>query len=172
MNQIRRITKIMDKLKVVIENRQTVIKPPVGLRLLIRRSCAAVLNYENFAGSAEVSVSFMNDEQIRELNAQYRKKDIATDVLSFPITENGKYEINPDTNAAILGDIVISLERAAVQSEIYGHSFSREVSFLVVHSMLHLLGYDHENGGLEALAMREKEEVILNALGMTRGAIH
>ena len=163
----------MDKLKVVIENRQTVVKPPVGLRLLVRRSCAAVLDYENFVGSAEVSVSFMDDEQIRELNKQYRNKDIPTDVLSFPITEkNGKYEINPDTSAAILGDIVISLERAAVQADIYGHSFSREVSFLVVHSMLHLLGYDHENGGLEALAMREKEEAILNALGMTRGAIH
>ncbi len=162
----------MDKLKVAIENRQTVIKPPVGLRLLVRRSCAAALNYENFVGSAEVSVSFMDDEQIRELNAQYRKKDIPTDVLSFPITEDGKYEYNPETNAAILGDIVISLERAAVQAEIYGHSFNREVSFLVVHSMLHLLGYDHENGGLEALAMREKEEAILNALGMTRGTIH
>ena len=161
----------MDKLKVIIENRQTVLKPPVGLRLLVRRSCAAVLNYENFQGSAEISVSFMDDEQIRQLNVQYRQKDIPTDVLSFPLTENGTYEINPETNAAILGDIVISLERAAVQSEIYGHSFSREVSFLVVHSMLHLLGYDHEKGGLEALSMREKEEVILNELGMTRDAI-
>ena len=92
-----------------------------------------------------------------------------TDVLSFPLGENGVYDVNPETGAYMLGDIVISLQKAVYQAEIYGHTLQREVGFLTVHSMFHLLGYDHEQGGLEARIMREKEERVLTELGIARG---
>ena len=82
--------------------------------------------------------------------------------------ENGEYDINNDTGAKMLGDIVISVETAFAQSKEYGHSFQREMAFLTVHSMLHLLGYDHVNGGLEAVRMREKEEYVLAQIGLPR----
>lgn len=158
----------MDKIKVQISNSQKDIKIPSGIRLLIRRCCTAVLGKEGFEGSAEVSVSFVDDAQIRDLNNRFRKKDIETDVLSFPLGENGVYDLNHETGARELGDIVISVERAVAQAELYGHTLQREIGFLTVHSMLHLLGYDHEAGGLTATLMREKEEDILAALGLTR----
>ncbi|MCI8406188.1 MAG: rRNA maturation RNase YbeY [Oscillospiraceae bacterium] len=158
----------MDKLKVLISNRQKARKIPSGIRLLIRRCCHAVLESENFQGSAEVSVSFITNEEIRQLNEQYRHKDSATDVLSFPLGEDGKWDKNEETGAYMLGDVVISAERAFEQAEMYGHTLQREIGFLTVHSMLHLLGYDHEGGGLEATQMREKEEAILEKLGLAR----
>ena len=158
----------MDKIKVLIDNKQKEVKIPTGLRLLIRRTCNAVLKMENFQGSAEVSVSFVDDKQIRELNAKFRNKDIETDVLSFPLGENGQYETNPETGAKMLGDVIISMERAVFQAERYGHTIQREVAFLTAHSVLHLLGYDHENGGIEAVKMREKEEAVLIMLGLPR----
>ena len=123
---------------------------------------------EKFEGAAEVSVSFVDNEQIRQLNREFRDKDAATDVLSFPLGENGVYDYNNETGAYMLGDIVISMERAMEQAELYGHSLQREVAYLTVHSMLHLLGYDHEAGGLEAVRMREKEEAVLIQLGLPR----
>ena len=78
------------------------------------------------------------------------------------------YDRNPETGAVLLGDIVISLERAVEQAKLYGYSLQREVAFLTVHSMFHLLGYDHEGGGLEAVRMREKEEAALIQLGLPR----
>lgn len=155
----------MDKLKVYIDNRQKAVKIPSGLRLLVRRCCNASLVAENFEGSAEVNVTFVDDEQIRELNKQYRNIDASTDVLSFPMGDNKKFDINPDTGAYVLGDIVISLEHAAAQAEKYGHSLQHEVAFLTVHSMLHILGYDHVNGGVEAMRMYEREAKIMSALG-------
>ena len=98
----------------------------------------------------------------------YRNIDRSTDVLSFPLGENGVYDINHDTGAKMLGDIVISIEHAFEQAEKYGHSLEREIGFLTVHSLLHLLGYDHENGGLEAVRMREKEEAALTQIGLKR----
>ena len=160
----------MDKLKVYISDNQKKVKIPSGLRLLVRRCCTATLVNEDFQGSAEVNVTFVDDDQIRELNLQYRKKDASTDVLSFPMGEEGKFDKNPDTDAYVLGDIVISLERAEAQAEKFGHSLQREVSFLTVHSMLHILGYDHEAGGMEAMRMREREETVLGALGLGREA--
>ena len=144
--------------KVYITNHQKAVKIPSGLRILIRRSCNAVLEYEKFEGPAEISVTFVDNAAIQELNAQYRGKDMPTDVLSFPLGENGVYDKNEDTGASLLGDIVISMEKAMEQAELYGHALQREVAFLTVHSMLHLLGYDHEAGGLEAVRMREKED--------------
>ncbi|MGN0534209.1 MAG: rRNA maturation RNase YbeY [Eubacterium sp.] len=158
----------MDSVKVIISNKQKAVKVPTGIRLLIRRCCHAVLELENFEGSAEVSVTFVDNEQIRKLNAQHRNIDKATDVLSFPLGENGEYDINMDTGAKLLGDIVISVEKAVEQAELYNHPLQREIGFLTVHSMLHLLGYDHEKGGLEEVHMREKEETVLTQIGWKR----
>ena len=127
-----------------------------------------MLDFEKFDGPAEISVSFVDNNRIHELNLEYRNKDSATDVLSFPMGENGEYDIDEDNGCKILGDIVISMERATEQAELYGHSLQREVAYLTVHSMLHLLGYDHEAGGLEAVRMREKEEAVLIQLGLPR----
>ncbi|MBQ5994413.1 MAG: rRNA maturation RNase YbeY [Clostridia bacterium] len=157
-----------EKLKVIISNNQKKVKVPTGIRMLLRRCCHAVLEQEGFDSSAEISISFVDNEQIHKLNKQYRNIDRETDVLSFPLGENGEYDINHDTGAKMLGDIVISLEKAVEQAEMYGHPFQREVAFLTVHSMLHLLGYDHEGGGLEAVKMREKEESVLTQLGLKR----
>lgn len=157
-----------DKIKVIIANDQKEVKIPTGVRMLVRRCCHAVLVQEDFEGSAEISVTFTDDEKIRELNKQHRNIDKATDVLSFPLGENGVYDENPVTGAKVLGDIVISMERAVAQAEEYGHPLQREIAFLTVHSMLHLLGYDHVNGGLEAVHMREKEEAVLTQLGLKR----
>ena len=156
--------------KVSITNRQKKVKLPSGLRLLVRRACNAVLTAEKFAGPAEVSVTFVDNEQIQELNAEYRGKDISTDVLSFPLGENGKFDKNRETGAYVLGDVVISAEKAVLQAEIYGHSLQREIAFLTVHSMLHILGYDHVAGGMEQVRMREKEEAIMLQLGLPRDA--
>lgn len=159
---------IMGKAKVLITNDQTEIKIPVGIRLLVRRCCHAVAVTEKFDNDFEVSVSFVNDKRIHELNREYRNIDRPTDVLSFPLGENGVYDINNETGASLLGDIVISIETALKQASLYGHSLEREIGFLTVHSMLHLLGYDHELGKLEERIMREKEEEILNTLGISR----
>lgn len=157
-----------DKIKVIITNDQNTVKVPSGTRLLIRRCCHAVLLMEGFKGSAEISVRFVDNEQIKELNKQFRDIDRETDVLSFPLGENGEYDVNPATGAYVLGDIVISVQKAMEQASEFGHSLEREISFLTVHSMLHLLGYDHVNGGLEAVHMREKEETVLTQLGLKR----
>ncbi len=157
-----------EKIKVIISNDQNTVKVPSGVRLLIRRCCHAVLLLENFSNPAEISVRFVDNEQIKELNSQYRKIDKETDVLSFPLGENGEYDVNPETNACVLGDIVISVQKAMEQAQEYNHSLDREIAFLTVHSMLHLLGYDHVNGGLEAVRMREKEETVLTQLGLKR----
>lgn len=158
----------MDGIKVLISNRQKDIKIPSGIRLLIRRCCHAVLVMEGFEGTAEVSVSFLNNHQIRELNNEFRQKDRPTDVLSFPLGEDGVYDKNMETGAYMLGDIVISVEKAMEQAEIYGHTLQREIAFLTVHSMLHLLGYDHEKAGIDAVRMREKEETVLKKIGLAR----
>ena len=156
----------MEKIRVIIDNKQKEVKIPTGLRMLIRRYCNAVLRLEKFPYPAEISVTFVNNEQIRELNHQYRDKDVSTDVLSFPMGENGQYDENHDTGAKILGDIVLSMEKAVEQAERYGHSLEREVGYLCAHSMLHLLGYDHEQGGLDRVRMREKEEQVMTQLGL------
>ncbi|NLX92356.1 MAG: rRNA maturation RNase YbeY [Clostridiales bacterium] len=160
----------MEKVKVIITNDQKEVKIPTGVRMLVRRCCTAVLVNENFSGSAEVSVRFVNDDEIRQLNLKYRQKDSSTDVLSFPLGIEGVYDINNDTGAQLLGDIVISVERAIEQADRFGHSLQREIAYLTVHSMLHLLGYDHEEGGIAQVRMREKEETALTQLGLKRNS--
>ncbi len=154
-----------NKIRVIITNKQKAVKIPTGLRMLIRRCCHAVLELEKFQGPAEISVTFTDNEEIRKLNAQYRNIDAATDVLSFPMGENGQYDTNLETGAKILGDIVISVEKAVEQAEAYDHSLQREVAYLTAHSVLHLLGYDHVEN-MEKVRMREKEELVMEQLGL------
>lgn len=159
--------------KVIITNDQSDVKIPSGIRLLIRRCCNATLAYEKFDKLCEISVTFVNNEQIAILNKQYRNKDMSTDVLSFPMyDENGEYEVNTNNGYVILGDIVLSIEMAIRQAKFYGHSIEREVGFLTVHSMLHLLGYDHEKNDIQASIMREKEEDIMRKVGLSRNNIY
>ena len=144
-----------EKIKVIISNDQKAVKIPTGVRLLVRRCCNAVLTFENFSEPAEISVTFVDDERIHELNKMHRNIDRSTDVLSFPLGEDGVYDKNIDTGACLLGDIVISVEKVKEQAEKYGHSETRELAFLVAHSMLHLSGYDH---------MEEEERKELEAM--------
>lgn len=160
----------MTKLKVLISNMQKSIKIPTGIRLLIRKCCHAVIQYEQMEGNFEVSVSFVDLEQIQQLNRDFRQKDTPTDVLSFPSGEDGKFDINEETGATMLGDIAICIPKVYEQAEQFGHSIQREFAFLTVHSILHLLGYDHEPGGMEAVRMREREEEVLARLGLQRDA--
>lgn len=160
----------MGKVKVLIKNTQKDVKIPTGIRLLIRRCCHAALLSEGIDAPAEVSVSFVNNAQIRELNAKYRNIDRETDVLSFPQMERSDFEHVEQPDTYVMGDIVISMEKAVAQAAMYGHSIEREIAFLTVHSMFHLLGYDHEGGGLKAVQMREKEENVLLKLGLSRGS--
>ena len=157
-----------EKLKVIIDNQQNVMKIPTGVRMLVRRCCKAVLLNEGFTDLAEISVTFVDDETIHQLNKKHRNIDKSTDVLSFPMGEDGDYPVNHDTGAKVLGDIIISIEHAYDQAEKYGHTLQREIGFLTVHSLLHLLGYDHEDGGLEMVKMREKEEAVLTIIGLKR----
>jgi len=152
--------------KVNIVSHQKNVKLPSGTRLLIRKACTATLEFEGFSQPAEVDVTLVNDEEIQKMNAEFRNIDTSTDVLSFPLGSGGMFDTNPETNALMLGDIVISVDHALAQADLYGHGIEREMAFLTVHSMLHLLGYDHVNGGLEQTIMREKEEAVLEALGL------
>ncbi len=154
------------KTKVNITDKQKKIKLPTGTRLLIRKACIATLTEEKFPYNAEVEVILTDDENIRELNRKFRDIDSSTDVLSFPLGSDGEYDENPETGMKMLGDIVISVEHAYAQAELFGHGIEREISFLAVHSMLHLLGYDHVESKLEESIMREKQEIILGELGL------
>ena len=155
----------MDKIKVVINDNQKEVKIPTGLRMIVRRACIAVLKLEQIKGSSQVSVTFVNNEEIHKLNKKYRNKDYPTDVLSFQTSDDGHYDVDPETGLQLIGDVVISLEKALEQAEKYGYSLQQEVGFLTTHSMLHLLGYDHEQGGIEKAKMREKEIIIMSQLG-------
>ena len=157
----------MLKATVTISNQQKKAKISVGTRLLIRKCCVATLIANNMSGKYEVNVTFNDNEQIRELNRQFRDKDKSTDVLSFPLLDAESDDgFMPPELETMLGDIVISLEKAREQSEEFGHSFEREVAFLTVHSMLHLLGYDHEKSEADDADMRLRQRIIMNKLGL------
>ncbi|OLA55989.1 MAG: rRNA maturation RNase YbeY [Firmicutes bacterium CAG:272_52_7] len=154
------------KATVLIKNDQKKIKMTPDLRRLVKRAVLAVLDFEDFGRRAEGSVTFTDNEGIHALNREYRNVDRPTDVLSFPLSDGEDYDTDGD--AVLLGDIVISLERAQTQAEEYGHSFEREVAFLTVHSMLHLLGYDHETSPEDERDMFARQDEILISAGMTR----
>lgn len=115
----------------------------------------------------EVSLLLVDDAHIHELNQEYRGKDAPTDVLSFALEEGDEPDILGGPEETLLGDIIISLETAARQAGEFGHSLEREVTYLTVHGMLHLLGFNHETETDKAV-MREREEAILGSLGITR----
>ena len=150
-------------------NRQKIVPVSKELRTLVKRCCSETLYEEGYTGDFEVSLTFTDNEGIREINRKYREIDRETDVLSFPMTDEGEdFTVDPETGCFMLGDIVVSLEKALTQAEEYGHSFKREVAFLAVHSMLHLLGYDHERSEEEEREMFGKQDIVLEAMGLTR----
>ena len=156
------------KIVIFLSNEQDKLDPPQDVEKLIEDCTAAALEEEGIDDTAEVSVTFVDNEGIRQLNNEHRGIDRETDVLSFPLGDDDGYEIDPDNDAIMLGDIVISLEKAAQQAEEYGHSYRREVAFLITHSLFHLLGYDHVNGEEEEKEMFGKQEKVLDKLGITR----
>lgn len=161
-------------MKVVILNNQSKITVSRKLRELIKRAARSTLGFFGLRDDVEISVMLTDNEDIRNLNRLHRGIDRATDVLSFPMFEyDEKGEIHEDyaelseMGEIVLGDIVISLERAREQAEEYGHSFEREVGFLTVHSMLHLLGYDHMTPEDEDEMFGYQKE-ILDQMGLER----
>lgn len=115
-----------------------------SLKMLIRNAVLKTLEHEKFPFDAELSVTLCDNDYIHTLNKKYRNVDRHTDVLSFPLYDSGEFELSECISGALLGDIVISLERAREQAREVGNTFFREVAFLTIHSTLHLLGYDHE----------------------------
>ncbi|MDY7221888.1 rRNA maturation RNase YbeY [Halalkalibacterium halodurans] len=138
---------------------------------LIRELLHEAARYEELAeGTYELSLSFVSDEEIQELNRDYRGKDQPTDVISFALNEVGEGEqpVEPEAGTPnLLGDIIVSIPRCQEQAEAYGHSFERELGFLIVHGFLHLLGYDHMSED-EEKKMFMRQEDILTAYGLTR----
>ena len=137
-----------------------------ALKMLIRRAVIAALDYEGYENDCEISLTLTDNKGIHAINKQFRNIDAPTDVLSFPLVEYEESEEPPVDDENMLGDIIISLERAEEQAYEFGHSFEREVAFLTVHSMLHLLGYDHVNSEDEELDMRKRQTAIMEMLGL------
>ena len=156
------------KLTVYWSNEQTKYKAGWLLRHRIRKAAKAALAYEHFTKDTILSITFTDNEGIRALNNEYRHKDSATDVLSFPMYPMRDGDVPEEDMAAELGDIVLSLERAGEQAKEYGHSFERETAFLTVHSVLHLLGYDHETSPEEEADMFRRQREIMEILGLKR----
>ncbi|MBS5886000.1 MAG: rRNA maturation RNase YbeY [Clostridium sp.] len=162
------------------ENRQNKLEVTEDFIERLSNVCDFALKEEGVECQYQISLLFVDNEEIREINNETRNIDRATDVLSFPMLDfedkkvfNEMYlnydfdETFKDGDELILGDMVLSLERALEQSEEYGHSYEREVSYLVVHSILHLLGYDHMEED-DKKRMRKREEEILNKLQIRR----
>ena len=136
-------------------------------KMLLRKAVKSTLEYEGFGNDVQISVTFVDDEGLRAINNSYRNINKATDVLSFPLTDfEGGEEPPTDEPEIALGDIVISLERARAQAAEFGHSFDREIAFLTVHSMLHLLGYDHVDSEEDDREMRARQSAILENMGL------
>ena len=148
---------------------ETDIELDIPYEDIVRQMVVAALDYENCPYEAEVSVTVVDNKEIQEINKIYRNIDKATDVLSFPMYQYEKAAdfdnlddsaFNPESGELLLGDIVISAEKVTAQAKEYGHSKEREFAFLLVHSMLHLLGYDHMEEE-ERLVMESKQKEIL-----------
>lgn len=146
---------------------------------VIKDVVSKTLEIENCPYEAEVNVLLTNNEEIHETNKEFRDIDRPTDVLSFPmvdykcpsdfslVEENPESYLNPETDELLLGDIMVSVDKVYEQAEEYGHSSKREFAFLIAHSLLHLLGYDHIDDE-ERKIMEVRQETILNDLGITR----
>lgn len=160
--------------RIIIENEQDGIEISREILDTISTVIEETLAYEDCDFDAEVSVTIVDNEEIREINRDNRDIDAPTDVLSFPMLyfdENGDIidsDFDMEGDYILLGDIVISAERADEQAKEFGHSFRREIAFLTVHSMLHLLGYDHVDDPEGERIMFKKQEEILDKLGIKR----
>ena len=155
------------KLMIYFLNDQTIFEITYKQKILIRRAIEATLDYESFKNNAEISITFTDNNGIQRLNRDFRGLDRPTDVLSFPLTDYEAIDTPlADELCGSLGDVVLSLEKAREQAEEYGHSLDREIAFLTVHSMLHLLGYDHETGEEDELDMRRRQSEILKNIGL------
>ena len=153
---------------------ETEVEDAQGVRELIQTCATRVLESEAVPFDAEIDVTVVDADAIRQLNAEYRDKDAVTDVLSFPMYEfyNGEpqeeLDTEPDTGCVMLGDMLLCYTRAVEQAAEFGHSPARECGYLTTHSVLHLLGYDHERNDEDTRLMRAKEEDNLTFLGLTR----
>ena len=146
---------------------------------LAKRVVEYCLEYKEFPYEAEVNLTLTDNEGIHRINREFRQIDRATDVLSFPmlsydkagdfsfLEEESEDDFNPDTGEALLGDIVISVEKVMEQAQSFGHSVEREFAFLICHSMLHLMGYDHMEDE-EAKVMEEEQRIIMSGLQILR----
>ena len=144
------------KLRLRCENGQ---KCPLSLRLRIRRAALAVLTAEEVDEPCDLSVLLTDDEGIHVINREFRQVDKPTDVLSFPMGD-----VNPQTGRLLLGDMVLNVDRARAQGEEFGHGAEHEIRYLTVHSVLHLLGYDHVDEGEMKREMRSREKAIMAVL--------
>ena len=129
---------------------------------LIENVISEALKYEGVSDNTEISVTIVDNEEIRKINNKFRNIDRATDVLSFPLIDFDNEDLPNDGSKIYLGDIIISIERAKEQANEYGHSLDREVGFLTAHSMLHLLGYDHMVPEEEKVMFAKQEEILSN----------
>lgn len=145
-------------ISVLFDNRQDIMEITEANEKAIETAVETVLKAENQSGNYEVSVSFVSNEEIRSLNKDFRNVDSETDVLSFPMDDDDEYD-----GVIILGDIVLSTQRIIEQANEFGHSLEREMIYLTVHSMLHLLGYDHMTTS-EKEEMRQREKEIMKEL--------
>ena len=148
----------MEKLKLTLRCERGVKCPP-ELRRRIKAAARAVLDAEDVAGPCELSVLLTDDEAIHAINKEYRDVDRPTDVLSFPLGD-----ADPETGRVLLGDMVLNVARAEAQGAEYGHGAEHEISYLTVHSVLHLLGYDHVDEGPMKKEMRAREKAIMAKL--------
>ena len=136
-------------------------------RPTLRKVCAAALAGEGVTGPVIVTLTLVDDDEIREINRRHRRIDRPTDVLSFPLIDGtGGFALPPGAPRE-LGDVVVSYPRAVAQAEEYGHTVEREVAYLVVHGVLHILGHDHEDPAEQAI-MRAREEAALEVVGLVR----
>ena len=154
-------------LMIYFKDEQDRVRVTYRLKMLVRRAIRRTLAYLDFHEDCEISVTFTDNEGIRTLNARYRGLDRATDVLSFPLFDDDGMDAHVEDFGCMLGDVVLSLEKARAQAEEFGHSFEREVVFLTVHSILHLLGYDHETGEEDETDMRRRQSEIVDKLGFS-----
>lgn len=155
-------------MSVYFDNRQEIIQITEKFLEILEKVVDVALKNEEIDLPVEVSISFVDNDEIQQLNNDYRDNNTSTDVLSFPLIEREQLNkiINQKTEV-LLGDIIISIPKAVEQSEDYGHSFLRELAYLTVHGIFHLLGYDHIDPD-EKKIMREKEELIMEELHILR----
>ena len=150
------------------------VEVSAGVEEQLNKVIVAALDAQGVTLACEINILLTDDEGIKRINNTMRGKDVPTDVLSFPMFEIPEGCVpgigcsDPDSGLVPLGDMCISMERAAAQAEEFGHSVEREMAYLAVHSVLHLLGYDHMDEGEQKARMRAREEAILGSLGITR----